>query len=499
MSRTHWFASLLSVVLLAATATPVHAEDADYIIRVTYDGPLVLHEVEVLLYDTDRACDKLVEDPWDPPDVAWTSLIIQPDAEGNIPDRALDVPSSVVLHYAVARGEPSNGAGDGVGYFATFGCNDQIPVTDPAQATVIEIDMHNLWPSVEGTYRIDQRMDALDRLPWHVRFAANSVKEFTNDPGLGVLRLFAIADAGERYWDTRPWRRYFTCEGYDTFRGVDYCTQVNPTAAGLRQVGRLTRHMDANLAEFWAVPEASLHQALRSARDAVLAPTSIGLSGNLVITNDADQSGYLGNSNSVAFNQVTWHWEGGERTFELRNTSYPRGSNIAASIVFHPDDPETYSLAVDRHGVALSYGELLIWALEGVGLPEALGETADGGDRVDGSQAISTFEQFFAVLLECEALPRALTEPCWLLSETAGEALTIWSTSPVPEIESWATWGTPIDDPCQMSPAPGSQEFRMQTLGGPSPANQCAWSGELTLLPGPIFAPLDARWWGDRL
>ncbi len=501
MSRIRWYVGLLSVVMLTFSAAPVGADDSDYIIRVSYDGPVTLDTIEVLLYDVDRACNTLIESPTEPPsrDMAWTRVEISPGPEGDIPDRGLDLPADVELHYAVARATASDGAGGATDYYVTFGCTDEIPAVDPTQAAVIEIDMHNLWPEVEGTYQIDQELSLLDPKPRHVRATAKTIREFFTDPGLGVMRLIAIASGGESYWESRPWSRFFTCEGYDTWRGIEYCTEVIPTDAGLRRAKRLKRHMDANLAEYWSVPEANLRRALRSAKDAVLAPTGIGLAGNLVITQDPDGSGDLGSRNSVVYNQVSWQWEAGERTIDMRNESFIRGDNIAASVVFHPVEVERYSLAVGQHDVNLSYGELLVWALESVGLPEALSLPNDGGDAISDLLEITSFEDFFATLVDCDALPNVMIESCWALREDAFAALSNWSTSPVPEIESWANWGTPSEDPCRMSFAPGVSSFRIQAMGGPSPDDQCVWDGRLVFMPGPRIVPYGALWWGERL
>ncbi len=122
------------------------ADDSDYIIRVVYEGSQTVHEAEVLLFDTDRACDTLYVHPNNPPsgDLAWTSVAIPADAEGAFPDTGLNLPPEVELYYAVARGEPSDGAGGGAGFFSTFGCNDQIPVPSPSGPVVIEIHMEDI-------------------------------------------------------------------------------------------------------------------------------------------------------------------------------------------------------------------------------------------------------------------------------------------------------------------------------------------------------------------
>lgn len=129
-------------------------ETSDYLIKVNYGGAQTLNRVEVLIFDTDRACSTLDEDPSDPPseDIAWTSLVIVPDADGNIPDRGLNVPTELELQYAVARATAELGSGLGTDYFVTFGCDDDIEAPDPTHLTVIEITMSDLHTEALDDY-----------------------------------------------------------------------------------------------------------------------------------------------------------------------------------------------------------------------------------------------------------------------------------------------------------------------------------------------------------
>jgi hypothetical protein len=141
---------LVMVVAMGTVVVPsAGADAADYTVRVTYQGSEDLHSVNVLLYDNDRACSTLTVSPTESPspDSAWTSLEILPDAQGNFPDRLLNVPSDITLRYAVARGEPSEGQDGGVGYFSTFGCVDDIADPSPGVPVLIEIPMVDIVPN----------------------------------------------------------------------------------------------------------------------------------------------------------------------------------------------------------------------------------------------------------------------------------------------------------------------------------------------------------------
>jgi len=491
-----------------------YSDDSDYVIRVTYDGAITLHRVEVLLYDTDRACNTLVESPTGSPstDVAWTSLVILPDPEGEIPDRGLNVPSEVEFHYAVARGEPGDESGGGKGYFVTFGCNDQIPATDPSQAAVIEISMHNLWPSVEGTYEITTEMDSLEVIPDQFDPVTKAIEGFLKRPGLGLLRLIALAAAGDQYWEADPWNRLFKCLG-PSKRNYPYCRgKVLPTRLGKVAARILEKLINTNLSSFPGSSGSSIRRLLSQGSGVFDNVESFSMSGNLVITQDPDASGSLGNSNSIVFNQITWLWEGTERTISLGEESFLRASNIEASIVFHPDRAGVYSLEIKPFDLDLNYGELLTWVLEGIVFPEVIGEE------------INSFEDLFAKLVDCATLsdmlncegafaddrncrpgPRFVAETirygCELMQTSDHQAIESWIASLMQGIDTWYRIGTPSDRPCPMGMASGEEvsAFEVYTLGGPSMQDLCEWEGKIIIYPADEAIVYNGNWWGEKL
>jgi len=511
MKYTRTILIVVFFLLFALTAKNSFAQDADYIIRVTYDGPITLARVEVSLYDIDRSCDTLLEDPIEPPsgDSAWISLVIVPDAEGNIPDRAILPPSDLQLHYAVARATASDGAGGSTDYYVTFGCNDQIPATDPATATLIEIDMHNLWPDVEGTYRIDTLTGVPKSFLRDQRSIRDAMDEFIHSPGLGLLRLIATSVSGELYWHSYPWNELFQCKGNLREPYSEYCKKTMPNKLG-KMAGLLVEdNINENLTQFLGVEDAILHELLAPGGEILDSANSLEMTGDLVITQDPDINGYLGNTNYIVFNQVTFQWGGNERTLNLRSEAFFRGDDIEAAVVFHPDPSyhDVYSIAISPFNLSLNYGELLFWVLEGVVFPELINEE------------IGSIEDMFN-FMDCENLSgRLLCEGTYandpncnpVLGFAAGaieEGCTILKTTGLETISSYVSgvllgedsdyWiGTPIDDPCQMSFAPGSNEFKIHALGGSNPADNCTWVGEMSSFGE--TTPVDSTWWGEQL
>lgn len=490
---------------------------SDYIIRVNYDGPLTLHEVEVLLYDTDRACDTLIEGDEPSEDVAWTSLILRPDAEGEIPDRGFDAPSNVTFHYAAALGEPSDGSGGGLDYVATFGCQDEIGTPEPGSGTLIEIDMHNLWPAVAGTYRIQTVMEVLD-----IAIAAagpdvgpilDAIFTFLTDPGEGILRIAALAVAGDDYYLESPWDLLFECdEPLDDVTGLCEGEVVLTTPWGTVAATVVESLVDLGLSAIPGQAGETIRDIFQGADDVITNAREFQMAGNLVIENDPAADGTLGDDNSIVFNQITWLWSGNERTIELRNEAFLRGNNIEAAVVFHPDEryADVYSLQLDPFNVDLNYGEMLIWILEGVVFPQLIGPE------------VQSFEDLFTRLIDCEDLGDRLAcegdyagDPdcddsaalaagaaeaaCEALQETAVTALEAWLSSLTVDLGTWYHMGTPVDDPCKMGFPPGSSQFSVQTLGGSADVDQCDWDAEVRFESGDDPEPVGGTFWGEKL
>lgn len=501
------YACLLIFTLIAKNS---FADPSDYIIRVNYDGPVTLYEVEVFLYDTDRACNTLVEDPTEPPseDAALTRIILIPDAEGNIPDRGLNVQNEVVIRYAVARGRPVDSSGGGKDYFVTFGCKDQIP--DPVAATLIEIDMHNLLPEVAGTYQIHTEGITLRPIPNEFHSVRNTIDEFLYTPGLGLLRLMAVSLSGDQYWQSYPWNELFNCRGILQEPYADYCKKVSPTKLGKLAGSIIEAHVDENLASFLGVQDASIRDSLAQGEEIIELADSFSLTGALWITQNPDSDGYLGNNNGLAFDALTWKWGGNERTITFVDESVIRGENIEASVRFHPhpDSSEEYSLAMDPLIMLnLNYPKMLFSVLEGIVLPELLGYT------------IGSFGAFATNLMDCELLSRRLfcedpyaNDPdcnpdagfaavgiktgCEFMQGSNPEPISPLVSSLLAGKDTWYLIHTPPHNPCRMSFVPADNEFKIQILGG-DPVDFCEWEGEIVIYPDDVVELINWVWWGE--
>jgi hypothetical protein len=494
------------------------ADGSDYIIRVSYDGPVKLHQVDVFLYerklppDADRSCQNLIPDPLDPPseDTPWGSLAILPDTEGNIPERPLRTPTDVVFHYAVARATASDGAGGQTDYYATFGCTDQIPDPDPAAASIIAIDMHDLWPEIAGSYTVSSSGLTLRPIPNEFVAVRRAIDEFLYEPGIALLRAMAVAISGDQYWKSPLWNELFTCKGAFREPYSDYCKKVAPTKLGKLAGSIIEAHVDENLNELWGVQDASIRDELAQGEQIIELADSFSLSGYLGILQDPDPDGYLGHANWVIFTVVTWSWGGNDRSIDLRSEDYVTAENIEASLCFHPHDgaSDVYSLDMSTPAVlSLNYPKMLFWVLEGVVFPELLGTE------------IVSFRDFAVNLMDCESLARRLLceEPygsdpdcnpevgysvngivagCEVLQGGNPEPISPLVSSLLAGRETWHVMQTPLHNPCRMSLHPLG-EFRIGFLGG-DPVDPCEWEGEIVLQPEEVFESFNWTWWGEK-
>jgi hypothetical protein len=496
----------------------VQPKDAsDYIIRVTYDGPVALHRVEVLLYVDDRACNALVRDPRQAPspDVAWTSLVILPDAEGRIPERGLNVPLNTVFHYAVARAEPTDGAGRGRGYFVTFGCNDEIPPVDPASATVIEIGMANLWPAVAGTYQLETELDLIDIIPDSFQPIVEMIGEFFTSPGAGLLRIAAFAIGGDCYWNQGVFDALFDCSpGPQTCD----CTNVVLTSGfGVAAASIIETLVNVGIA---ALPDAvgnTIRDVLQGGADVFTNAQNFTMNGSLIVPQNPDAAGLLGDSNSIVFTSIDVTWRGTERRIDLRDRGFLRAQNINGAVVFHPRRVADYALKLDPFDLSLNYGDLLIWIVESIVFPELIGQCT----LQSPSFLVDSFEDLFTCLVNCEAIGdriangdpndpdstglgnaigNAVEAACVQLQLTAVDALENWLSSLTLDLGTYYHMGTPADNPCVMNFAPNSTEFRIQSLGGSALNRRCKWEGEIRFDSNNEESELlDGEWWGERL
>lgn len=516
----------------------VQPKDAsDYVVRVSYGGPVRLHEVEVLLFEEDVNCEDLVQGPEEAPSrfTAATQLTVRPDAEGNFPDRAFNAPRELRFRHAVARGEPrGSDATEGRGYFVTFGCTDHLEDPVAGQTTIIEVDMHNLWPGMEGTYELWTEMDLLGALPDEIEDWVRATVQVFSSPAAGILKLLAIAmfegsDASEdevctgegetevcrdlEYWE------WFNTQWGDVIGGAFRCA-----ADRLRDDGScgLVEVLDSGIA---AVIVGLLNGAITAGLEATgqfgVVVTNVAdmitdlfdnlehftLQGELIIANEPDEAGSLGNNNRMVFNRLSLVWSGGGfdvtdenfgedviYDFYIRDGGIVRASDITAAVVFHPELDETYAIAVQPFDLELQYGEVIMWLIENVVFPRVFGPD------------VTSFEAFLNELIDCTSLEddilgSALVTACAsFLTMGAGMADSFIGGLTV-DMSNYFNMGTPADDPCPMGFSTTASEFEISTLGGSEEADWCEWAGEVRFDgDDPLDSePMSGFWHGVRL
>lgn len=501
---------------------------SDYILRLTYGGPITLNRAEVYLYDLDTPCSELVEHWEDFPseDPAFTSFSMVPAVDGTFPDHAFNAPLNVEFTYVVARGEARGPDGRDIGYYVTFGCNDTIPEPEPGSATLIEVDMHNLWPDTAGTYRIQSELNLINAIPDEAEGIVQAIIDVFANPGLGILKLVAIAayeiggpefdpDTGREleYWEVSPW---------DSLLEADREGNVVPTSP----IGTIVVGVLEGVIEFGLDSTGEFGTTLRAIVDAIndlfTNAQHFTLHGDLVIRNDPDGAGLLGSDNTVRFNQITIEWMGDDRLVDLRTRTVIQATDISAAVVFHPTLDETYALTLSPFDVQLNYGDVLLWLVESVVFPAVFPPDPRTGDPVD------SFEDFFDYIIDCAELGDQLdcegdfapggpreddcidataflglgglaTSACVSLRDSASAALRNWVSSQVADLGEFFTMATVADDPCAMGFSSTAEEFVVTTLGENRAGRECKWDARVRFSTSDPGEPMEGFFFGERL
>jgi hypothetical protein len=407
------------------------------------------------------------------------------------------------FQYAVARGEPVEQGGEGMEYFAAWGCTDSIQPPEPGTATTISIDMHNLYPAIEGAYDIVTEIDLLGALPDNVEEIVRLVGDIFDNPGVGILRLAGAAFGGD-YWDEGLFDLLFDmCTGPGRSEEganprCDEAGQVAPTDLGVIAGEVLNTALTAGLSAAGRAGEI-INDVLAAGNDFFDNAERFTLGGTLFITQEPDTAGNLGDENHVKYNRVTWLWRDVERTIYLTDDeSLLEASGMSAAIIFHPDLDETYAIALDPFGLQVNYGDILIFALERIVFPTLIDEDVD------------SFEDLFDYLIDCEQLAVSLADAgiptsvaeslCEGLQDMATSAISGWLSSLVADTSNFYHMGTPSDDPCPLSFPPSSNDFEVYRMGGPSDLDSCFFDGTIRYSEDDVEGDdMAANWWAERL
>jgi hypothetical protein len=499
----------------------------DYTVRATYPGGQVpLARVEVLLFDTAGTCQDAVPSPTQAPvpAAAWLSLDLSPEADGTIPERAVDVPDGVQLTFAVMRGEPIGAAGVGAGYFVTFGCTDGIAAPSPTETVLIPVEMRNLWPSTQATYSVEVENQLVDVIPDQYQTFIDTVGAMLSNPGVSLLQLMAIAHCAaiacdQPWYLESPWSMLFD---YDGATGEVYPTTWGDIAADVLESAVL-----AGIRAISDVPGDTVGQIFAPGQEIFDNAEGFHLAGTLVVTRQADDAGLLGSANHMTFQTLTWVWTAGVGAFQLRDPL--EVGSVDLGIVFHPAGAGRYALAINPFRLDLNYAELFVWILESVVFPTVIPVRA-------GQAPIDSLENFFSGLLDCgdlhdryacegeygadpdcdsglSFLADTMEASCDLLQNSAAGAIQGWLGELTADLASYYELRTPIDDPatpavdpepCLLTlipdPASDAEKFVVQDLGQPTPETaQCPLDGRVHFGQVAESEPVEGDLFGTRL
>lgn len=458
---------------IAIPVTVAPKDAADYVIQVTYpSNAIALQDVEVFLFNTPGACRAYDRDPG-AVFGALDLIDIIPSVDGTLPPyeyeaRLDDLP----LTHAVAVGYKEDTA-------VTFGCTDDLPADIVAgDNTVVEVELSELFPDIQGEFSVTTQFDLLEFLPDQVETVVDIIAEFFDSPGSAV---FSILD------ETGVLERGDFPFGLDTL---------------------LVEAIDGLLFAF--LPEEAL-EVFETGADIYSTLRDIKLRGSMVFFENPDSLGNLGACNEIVLDDIIVAFDTIETPpLNLRSYGYQAAYGEFTGWVSVIDNGDvSYQLNVSQFGLELNYGELAVFILEAVVFPNVIGPEID------------SMEAFVRSFIDCEAIADdigwgGLSGICDvaidatvaglrdLLTEQTVDVGSFYvlqtpafgSTPPadVDLLESGIAWG-----PCDLDVDTDAGDFSVELLGGPG-SDRCVWDARFrTSTDDPAGSPVSAAFEGFRL
>ena len=411
---------------------------ADYLVRVNYDGPLVGLDVDVLLYTAgSRSCDELVADIANPsPDMAYLSeMIRQNAADDSFPARRISMhPGDFPIYYAVAFATKEDMT---VGY----ACTDGLPVeVELGDEVVIEMQLNNLWPEVEGSYELDNLFDLIEGIPDAYEPYIRFIGEFFQSPGGAIVDI--LSENWDDFADLPSWAREAAGEFINTLI-EEY---LPPEAQTIFQVG------------------GDLYTTL----------SKFNADGTMIITENAADDGSLALDNSITLTTFEFTFDETHYRRDLRDYGYSAAEGVWTGHLGFQPDQFGYAINIDTFGLMLNYGEILLFVLESVIFPEFI------------DPSITSFEDFVTWLIDCHDLAIGTADSgtiqnivesvCDSALEYLADYLRDLIVSQSSDISSYFELST---ENCAITDLDHPGDFRIDNIG--SYSQPCSWDGTIRI------------------
>lgn len=451
-------------------------DSADYLINVHYgpDAPLTLQDADVYLFNDAGADTNPCRDIERDPNAIFGALdqvTIIPAADGTFPEYPYEaLLADLPITHAVAVAYVEDTA---VG----FACTDDIPrEVGPGENVIIDLFVTELFPDIEGEFRVTMQLDLLEFLPEEVENVVDVIGTFFTSPGRAIFDIFeltGVLDAGD-------------------FPGF------------LQDL--LIETVDGLLFAF--LPEDVL-VIFETGSDIYATLRDIKFQGSMIFTQNPNSVGALATCNELVLDEIIVAFDTIETPpLNLRSYGYSAAEGTFSGWLSVFDDGDVgYNLNVQQFQLQLQTGELIVFILEAVVFPRVIGPEVD------------SMEAFVRSFLDCAQIAEdvgwsGLTGICEtaidaavggirdLLVEQTNDLSFYYLETPDDlssppanvEILDGLFWG-----PCLLDVATDAGEFSVEGLGGAGD-ERCVWDASYRLDPAdPNGTPVPATFHGPRI
>lgn len=475
----------LLLVVACASSDTAAGPTRDVTVHVTYEGAAPLGDVELLFYDADLGCAEMqvVTGGMPSDQVPWSDLTIQTAADGAIPDRGLTLPADVEVRVVVARARLKAGDGAPRLSFVTYGC------TEVASGATIDLVLRDIWPRASGTFSIKAGFDTA--VPFDdANHVDAELMALASEPGIPLLRMVALATAGDRYWTAAPFDLLFGCDDEDETSGACFGS-IAPTALGIIAGTAVQETFDAAVADLRDAEEDTLAGSLTYAREYMDETRFLSLSGNLTIDAEPDAQGAWPGAWSMVFVDTEVAFGNQSGRLALDPPFQPSATGLSASVAYLPGDAGMLGVTLPAFTIPMDPEFARLLVASHIWLPMGLGFDFRSFEELWATIPCNDLGQAVADATGIDALGDNVTSGCVTLGTSASAALHAWCAS---HGTTTIELATPDGEACTLNVWDAHKQYSVETIGTSDPS--CVWNGDVRMPSS--SEPLEVTWEARR-
>lgn len=332
-------------------------------VAMTYEGPVPLNNVRVMIFPPSYDCQTFK--PTNPAEPIQEKTVLSTDSQPAFPDLIADQKYTVA---AIANGPNGNLAG--------AGCRDGV-FLEPDEVAIVQLPLYVLVLNPSGTYDLDNTFDFTGAIPGQLGEILDTLAQLFYDPG--TFLVDQIKNLVSQFLPS-----FITDAIFSLFE---------------KQLAKLITDWVLNDAPDW------IQDFFTIGQDLLQVVAKLRLTGDLTVSKL--QNDYFVEGN-IQFTGVVFSWklgcdpaapdyeECGQFPFSLEDVEdddFPLDL-IAGS--WKGSISQYDQLAIEKHGLALNYGKLILFVLNDLILQELTGK--------------DTFKEAVAAMLGCGSIAEALDD-----------------------------------------------------------------------------------------